>query len=185
MRLDNFRFEKKIIESWNNTIKSTAIVIHPKNTLELRKLIKFLKKNNKKYLIRTGSCSYDSKSINPNLETVVISLNLFNKVLNLNNKKRFVEVEAGALISDVIKKIKKKNVTLFSVPGGEKVSVGGAISANTIGKDSTAKVSSFGDTLISIEAISTDGKIRNISSREKLNKFVGAFGMEGIILKAN
>ena len=184
MRLDNFRFEKKIIESWNNTIKSKAIVVHPKNTLELRKLIKFLKKNNKKYLIRTGSCSYDSKSINPDLETVVISLKLLNKVLNLNNKKRFVEVEAGALISDVIKKIKKKNVTLFSVPGGEKVSVGGAISANTIGKDSTAKVSSFGDTLISIEAISTDGKIRNISSREKLNKFVGAFGMEGIILKA-
>ena len=70
------------------------------------------------------------------------------------------------------------------MPGGEKVSVGGAISANTIGKDSTSKVSSFGDTLISIEAISTDGKIRNISSREKLNKFVGAFGMVGIILKA-
>ena len=166
MRLDNFRFEKKLIRSWNNTIKSTAIVFHPKNTSELRKLIKYLKKNNKKYLIRTGSCSYDSKSINPDLETVVISLKLFNKVLNLNNKKRFVEVEAGALISDVIKKIKKKNVTLFSVPGGEKVSVGGAISANTIGKDSTAKVSSFGDTLISIEAISTDGKIQNISSRK-------------------
>ena len=100
--------KKKIIESWNNTIKSKAIVVHPKNTLELRKLIKFLKKNNKKYLIRTGSCSYDSKSINPDLETVVISLKLFNKVLSLNNKKRFVEVEAGALISDVIKKIKKK-----------------------------------------------------------------------------
>ena len=43
MRLDNFRFEKKIIESWNNTIKSKAMS-HPKNTLELRKLIKFLKK---------------------------------------------------------------------------------------------------------------------------------------------
>tara|TARA_B100000963_G_scaffold309462_1_gene285424 strand:- start:1427 stop:2758 length:1332 start_codon:yes stop_codon:yes gene_type:complete len=184
MKLDNFRFKKRTIESWNNTIKNSAIVVYPRNTMELRKLIKFLKENNKKYLIRTGSCSYDSKSINPDLDTIVISLSLFNKILSLNNKKRYVEVEAGALISDVIKKIKKKNVTLFSVPGGEKVSIGGAISANTIGKDSTSKVSSFGDAVTSLETISTDGKIQKISNKKKLSKFVGAFGMEGIILKA-
>ena len=93
MRLDNFRFEKKIIESWNNTIKSKAIVVHPKNTFELIKLIKFLKKNNKKYLIRTGSCSYDSKSINPDLETVANIIKAFNKVLNLNNKKGLLKLK--------------------------------------------------------------------------------------------
>lgn len=184
MNLGNFIFNKKKIKSWNNTFKNTAVVIYPKNISELKKLIKFLKKSKKKYLIRTGECSYDSKSINPDLDSIIISLTFFNKIISLNDKKKFIEVEAGALISDVVKKMKKKNVTLFSVPGGEKVSIGGAISANTIGKDSMPKFSSFGDMLISVDTISTDGKIKKISSRKKLNKFVGAFGLEGIILRA-
>ena len=74
MKLDNFRFKKRTIESWNNTIKNSAIVVYPRNTIELRKLIKFLKENNKKYLIRTGY-AYDSKSI-VRFRHIVISLSL-------------------------------------------------------------------------------------------------------------
>ena len=32
------------------------------------------------YLIRTGSCAYDSKSINPNNETYIVSLKKLNKI---------------------------------------------------------------------------------------------------------
>ena len=103
----------------------------------------------------------------------------------LDFKNKFIEVEAGALIEKIIKEIKKNHLTLFSVPGGDKVSIGGAISANTIGKDSTPGISSFGDALISLEILSNDGKIKKISKNKyNLNKYVGAFGNEGIILKA-
>ena len=99
---------KKKIKSWNNTLSSKAIIIYPKDIKELTKLIKFLKDNKKNYLIRTGSCSYDSKSINTNLDNIVISLKYINKISKINLKKRTIEVEAGALLSDVIKKIKKE-----------------------------------------------------------------------------
>ena len=123
--------KKESIKSWNNTIKKKAIVFYPKDILQLKKLINFCKKNKKNYLIRTGSCSYDSKSINPNLDTYVISLRSFNKILKINIKKKFINVQAGCLISEVIKEIKNKFVTLYSVPGGENISIGGAIQHRT------------------------------------------------------
>ena len=39
--------------------------------------------------------------------------------------------------SDRVKELKDKNYTIYSIPGGEFVSVGGAVSANVIGKDSS------------------------------------------------
>ena len=185
MKLENFESKKKIIRSWNNTIITKAIIIFPKNITELKKLIKELKKKNKNYLIRTGSCSYDSKSLNPNIETIVISLRYINKILKIDLKKNIINVETGALLADIIKKIKKKNITLFSVPGGNKISIGGAISANTIGKDSSASISSFGDALLSMDVLMNDGKIKTLrKNKVNFNKYVGAFGMQGIILNA-
>ena len=87
MQLINFDFRKKKIKSWNNTLSSKAIIIYPKDIKELTKISKFLKDNKKNYLIRTGSCSYDSKSINTNLDNIVISLKYINKISKINLKK--------------------------------------------------------------------------------------------------
>lgn len=185
MQLINFDFRKKKIKSWNNTLSSKAIIVYPKDIKELTKLIKFLKDNKKNYLIRTGSCSYDSKSINTNLDNIVISLKYINKISKINLKKRTIEVEAGALLSDVIKKIKKKNITLYSVPGGNNISIGGAISANVIGKDSSKTIASFGDAILSLYVIDENGLIKKIKKNKiTLNSYIGGFGMAGIILKA-
>ena len=66
-----------------------------------------------KYLIRTGSCSYDSKSINPDLETVVISLKLFNKVLNLTKEIYDVEKMSKIIIGSKWEGITSKDKTEF------------------------------------------------------------------------
>ena len=150
MNLQNFEFKKEIVKSWNNTLSNKAVIIYPKSIDQLTKLIKLLDKNKKKYLLRTGSCSYDSKSINPDIETFIISLKYINKILKIDLKNKTIDIESGALIADIVKKIKNKNLALYSVPGGNKISIGGAISANVIGKDSSASVASFGDALLGL-----------------------------------
>ena len=57
------------------------------------------------------------------------------------------------MICDLIKYLKTKKLTLYSVPGGEKISIGGAISANVIGKDSSKNVACFGDTIKYLEIV--------------------------------
>ena len=171
-----------LVNSWNNTYKKKAIIIYPSNLGNLKKLINKIKNEKKKFVIKTGQCSYDSKSINADDKTFVISLKKFNKIISINERKKFIIVQSGAMISNVINTLKHKNLTLYSVPGGEHISIGGAISANVIGKDSSKKISSFGDSVDTLKVLNKNGIIKKINKKsKKLNQYIGSFGMLGII----
>jgi len=185
MSLINIESEYKLIRSWNLTHSQKAHVVYPSNIKELKDIIKFSKKMGETFAIRTGQCSYDSKSIPSSENGMLISLKKFNKILKINEKKKIITVEAGAKLSDIIFFLKKKNLTLYSVPGGEHVSVGGAISANVIGKDSSKLFASFGDSIKYLKVISYNGTIKKLTNSSKeFYKYIGAFGMFGIILEA-
>ena len=86
--LKNFDIEVKKINSWNLTYSQKVTVIYPLNLKELKDLIKLLRKRKKNFTIRTGECSYDSKSISLNKNGIIISLKKFNKIIQVNKKKR-------------------------------------------------------------------------------------------------
>ena len=185
VNLKNFHTEKKKISSWNLTHVQKACIIYPENLNELKNIIKIFNKSNKTFSIRTGECSYDSKSMSSGSDRLIISLKKFNKIININKKKKLISVEAGAKLSDIIYFLKKNNLTLYSVPGGEHITIGGAIAANVIGKDSNKLYASFGDSIEYIKIISYDGKIKKINKSVKnFYKYIGSFGMFGIILEA-
>ena len=186
MRLiNNIEQKTSVINSWNNTIIKKAITLFPQNLKEIRIIFNKLKYEKKYFLIKTGACSYDSKSINNDQKSIVISLKKFNKINEVNKKNNYVKVEAGVMICDLIKYLKTKKLTLYSVPGGEKISIGGAISANVIGKDSSKNVACFGDTIKYLEILDESGKIKIITNNSgKLNKYIGAFGLSGLIIRA-
>jgi len=73
LELQNFDTEVKNINSWNLTYRQKAQIIYPANIKELQSIIKFCKKKAKTITIRTGKCSYDSKSIPPNENCIIIS----------------------------------------------------------------------------------------------------------------
>jgi len=175
------KHENKIISSWNNTHKNRALVYYPKNISEIQKLLKLIKKEKKYYIIKTGNCSYDSKSINYNSNTIVISLKKINKIIKVDKKKLIIQ--SGAIISELTNKLRRRKITLFSVPGGEKISIGGAISANVIGKDSSKVMASFGDAVIELSVITEQGKIKKINKAKDLSRYIGSFGLTGIILQ--
>ena len=185
MSLTKIESEYKLIRSWNLTYSQKAKILYPSNIKELKNIIKYLKKKRKTFAIRTGECSYDSKSILSNSNGVIISLRKFNKILKISKKSKIISVEAGAKISDIIYLLKKVNLTLHSVPGGEHVSVGGAISANVIGKDSTKLFASFGDSIKHLKIISHEGSVKELNNNSKeFYKYIGSFGMFGIIIEA-
>ena len=186
MSLANIESEYKLIQSWNLTYSQKIQILYPSSIKELKNIINFCKKKGKTFAIRTGECSYDSKSIALEKNGMIISLKKLNKIIRINKKDKLMLVESGAKISDLIYFLKKKNLTLYSVPGGEHISVGGAISANVIGKDSSKLFASFGDSIKSIKIISYNGNIKKLynNSKEFFN-YIGSFGMFGIILEAN
>ena len=184
MSLANIETEYKLIRSWNLTYHQKANIFYPSNIKQLKNIIISLRKKNKTFTIRTGECSYDSKSIPSDENCIIVSLKKLNKIIEVN-KKNILSVESGAKISDIIYFLKRKNLTLYSIPGGEHVSIGGAISANVIGKDSSKLFAAFGDSIKYLKIISYSGKIKELSNTSKdFYKYIGSFGMFGIILKA-
>ena len=74
---------------------------------------------------------------------------------------------------------------MFAIPGGEHITIGGAIAANVIGKDSSQNFGAFGDTIKSLNVMFHDGSIKNFEENSKNFKlFIGSFGFFGIILNA-
>jgi len=184
IELKNFNIEVKKISSWNLTYTQKANIIYPTDLKELKKILKILNKIKKKFSIRTGDCSYDSKSIPSSPNGLIISLKKFSKIININKKKKLVSVESGVKISDIVYLLKKKNLALYSVPGGEHITIGGAISANVIGKDSNPLFASFGDSIKYLKIISYKGKVKELKNSSKnFYKYIGSFGMFGIILE--
>ncbi len=182
----NFFTIENSIEPWNRTYYQNKVkFFYPKNLNELLKFKKFLISSNLKYSVKTGNCSYDSKSMPINEKSFIISLKNFNKVIKIDKFKNTVLVQSGIKISDLVKILKEKKYKIFCVPGGEKISLGGAISANAIGKDSNSYFGSFGDNVLSLKVLTENNKIINLSkSSKKLKNLIGGFGMNGLILEA-
>ena len=181
----DFHNNFKTIKSWNLTFSQKVQIIYPKNIEQLKNIILILKKEKKSFAIKTGKCSYDSKSISSDKSQIIVSLENFCKIKELNLENNYISVESGIKISKVIENIFSKNVSLYAVPGGEHITVGGAISGNVFGKDSSDSYSSFGDTVISLKIISYDGTIKDIGRKDKdFYNFIGSFGFFGIILEA-
>ena len=182
--MEEISFKNKIIHSWNNTYSCDAKIFYPNNLKEISLFFNFINNNEKKYIVRTGECSYDSKSIPVNNDTLVLSLQNFNKFLKLNKKRKIVCVQSGMRLLDLVNILKIKGYKLSSIPGGEKISVGGAIAANVIGKDSNAKFSSFGDNVNKLSILRNGNNIKKISrSNKEFLNYIGSFGMGGLILE--
>ena len=183
---NEFLIIENSIEPWNRTYyQNKAKFFYPKNLNELLNFRKFLKSSNSKYSVKTGNCSYDSKSMPTSQKSFVISLSNFNKVIKIDKLKHTVLAQTGIKISDLVKTLKKNKYKIFCVPGGEKISLGGAISANAIGKDSNSSYGSFGDNVLSLKVLTENNKIINLSkSSKKFKNLIGGFGMNGLILEA-
>ncbi len=181
--LNTIHSEFKLVKSWNLTYKKKSIIYYPKNEKELKYILYFLKKNKKTFSIKTGLCSYDGKSISLEKSNIIISLKNFNKLININKKNQIIRVQAGAKIFDILLQLKKNNLTMYSVPGGENITVGGAISANVIGKDSSKSFSAFGDSVKNLKIMTHNGSIKKLKFNSRDHKlFIGSFGFFGIIL---
>ena len=109
----------------------------------------------------------------------------FTQLCSKCGKKNTVNIQAGTKITDLLFDLKKENLSIFSVPGGVHITVGGAISANAIGKDSSKNFASFGDSVKSLKVMMHSGIIKNFKSNSKnFRQFIGSFGFFGIILSA-
>ena len=170
--------------SWNLTEEATKRIFYPKNTNDIKKILKKIYSEKEKFLIKTGNCGHGDKTVLSNGK-YVISLKNLNKIKKFNKRKKTIDLESGCYLFSVVKYLEKKSFKILNVPGGKTVSVGGAIAGNVHGRPQMQKYSVFGDNIIFLKVLDENGVIKKISRKNKLFfDIVGGLGTNGVIIEA-
>lgn len=182
--IKNIERKNSFYRSYNHTVSARKTIYFPKNIQELKKIISLLKLKQGKVLIKTGNCGHGDKT-KLSSSDYVISLSKINKIKKIDKKNNTVDIEAGANLLKIFKFLEKKKYKIFNVPGGNTVSLGGAIAGNVHGRPSAPGYSVFGDNIVSLKILNESGKVIQLKrSNDLFYKVVGGLSLFGIIIEA-
>ena len=141
--------------TYNLTYSSNAKFYYPKNYHEIKKILTFLKKTKQKALIKSGKCGYGDKTNLQRCKTIISLINL-DKIIKFQREKKIIKVQAGIYLYELLFFLQKKGYAIYNIPGGKKVSLGGAIAGNVHGRPANENYATFGDNIISLKVMLED-----------------------------
>lgn len=142
-----------LVDASNFKGQCEAVYI-PENINELIKIIKYLYQSNTKFTISGAGTGLTGGRVP--LYGVVISTEKLNKIIEINLEQKYVIVEPGVLLSDLIDKLNSIKCFYPPDPTEKNCSVGGTIANNASG----AKSFKYGPTrnfIIELDIILPDG----------------------------
>jgi decaprenylphospho-beta-D-ribofuranose 2-oxidase len=175
------KFYKYLNFNYTNYTKSNCIISYPKNINQIIEIINFAKKNKKKILPIGSGLSWFDTIFNTN--NIIVDLSYLKKIFIFNKSKGELLVSSGHKIKEIIYKINRHGWSLYSIPGGGEVSLGGCIGNDVHGKDSF-KCGNFSQNIIEMEVILPNKKKIKCSPKRNQHIFksvCGGLGLIGII----
>ncbi len=175
-------------------IGSTPLLLMPRSTEDIQKIIKLANETSTKIAIQGGNTGLVGGST-PSLEgrdEVLLSLKKMNKILDVDTNDFSMTVEAGALLQDVQDAADKIGRYFpLSLASEGSCTIGGNISTNA-GGIHVIRYGTMRDLTMGIEAVMPDGRLwQGLSSLRKDNTgfdinnlLIGAEGALGIVTKA-
>jgi decaprenylphospho-beta-D-ribofuranose 2-oxidase len=135
-------------------------------------------------IARGGGYAYSAASFGAN--SCAIEMTAFDRMLNFDQAKSTLEVEAGARVIDVCKWAIHHGLQVPVIPGYPLVTIGGCIAADVHGKNPW-RDGTFTDWVRAVTIFHPDKGYVNVSSDNDPALFAmtcGGFGLTGVIVKA-
>src|ERR1700731_530189 len=118
---------------------------------------------------------------------LVIDISGLNRIRSINSDDGLVDMDAGVNLAQLMRAALPLGLWVPVLPGTRQVTVGGAIACDIHGKNHHS-AGSFGDHIRSIELLTADGDVRQLTpdgpESELFWATVGGNGLTGIILRA-
>ena len=172
------KLHKYLNTNYTNFSESECDIYYPKNNGDIIRLINFAKKNKKKILpIGSGLSWFDTIF---NTDNILIDLKKIKKKFEFNKHKGELSISAGYKIHEIIPKLNKYGWSLYSIPGGDDVSIGGCVGNDVHDKDSY-KYGNFSQNIIELKIVLPNKKIVKCSSKKNKDIFLSACGGLGLI----
>ena len=120
------------------------------------------------------------------LQKKILATNKFNSLKKFNPITGILTCESGILLDDILSVFVPKGWFLPVSPGTKFISIGGAIASDIHGKNHH-RDGSFGNYIIEMDVMCSDGSLITCSRSENIDFFnltIGGMGLTGLILNA-
>ena len=156
-------------------------VSQPENIHDIQKMFSYSRAN-KLSIIPRGAATYGMGGIAPLRRSIMVDLTHLNRIIDLDEKKKTICIEAGLRWWDLKSFLKKHSLDLYTYPTSLFSTVGGWLSTGGYGINSF-KYGHISNLVRSIEIV-TPYKIKKIDHKDREFKyFIGTEGQMGIISK--
>ena len=166
------------IQSWAKEYGGDYKLYYPKNVEDIKLII-----SKKANIIPAGSFrSYGDSAINNS----IIKSKFLNKIINFDEKKGILRVQAGSRLKDIINFIVPKGWFLNVTPGTKYATIGGCIASDVHGKEHH-KYGCFSESLTKIKLLINKNEIIEFDKKSNSDLFYatcGGMGLTGFIVEA-
>jgi len=170
------------VNSLVGSIRTRSLVARPTNVEECRQALIYCRDHDLQICPRGAGRSYGDQALHDG--QVLLDVKAMNRILDFNEEKKQITVEAGTRLIDIYEQVHYRLLTLPSSPTESHSSVSGAICANVNGKDGW-KHGSFYKQVVRLSLLTADGEILEIDPEHELfNAVVSGIGLLGIVLDA-
>jgi FAD/FMN-containing dehydrogenase len=181
-----------VVNDIHSQLNTTRVdrVVTPKSVAEIQAIVRQAKKERKSVSISGGRHAMGGQQFGKG--TIHLDMSAFNRVVHFDRERGLIEVEAGiqwpALV-DYLLEAQKDQWPQWGIiqkqTGADRLSIGGALSANIHGRG--LKLKPFVSNVESFTLVDANGKLRKCSRTENPELFrlvIGGYGLFGVITTA-
>jgi glycolate oxidase len=166
------------------------VLIKPGSAIEIARIMKTCGQLGIPVTPRGGGSGVTGGAL-PVYGGVVLSMERFNRILEINELDGYVVAETGVVTADLVKEVTQHNMYLPVVPSSSAFSMVGGNVAENAGSISSCKYGSTGNYVLNLEVVLPTGEIiwtganvtKNSTGFNLTRLFVGSEGVLGIITK--
>jgi FAD/FMN-containing dehydrogenase len=190
----DIELNKKHSSDWRGRFTNISLgVVFPNSTFQVSKIVKFANKHNISLIPQGGNTGLvGGTSPSKNKMEIILSLEKMNKIFEIDDENRSIELQAGVIIENASSILENKDfifpLNMSSIGSSQ---VGGAIATNAGGMN-VIKYGSIRNNILAVEVVLANGEILSLGSNlikdntgyNLKDIFCGSEGTLGIITKA-
>jgi len=180
--------KKKHISTWSYSKKVFSEIAYPTNINDLKEAFVYAQENNLKVIPMGEGNSYGDIFINN--DGLIVSNEKLNKIINFDQEKKIIKIEAGTKLSDLNLFALKKKLKISSLPSHLHISAAGAVSNNVHGQDTghykeeLDENGYFNDQVIGLKYMDASLNVKYLNrekNKDEFKNFISSLGLLGFI----
>jgi FAD/FMN-containing dehydrogenase len=180
---------ESIVNDIHSQLNATAVhrIVHPESISDIQDAVKAARAENRAVSIAGGRHAMGGQQFGAG--TVMLDMTRMKRIVDFNWTAGLVEVEAGAQWPDLVAdlaSLQQGSLVQWGIAqkqtGADRLSIGGALSANIHGRGLTRKP--IIDDVVSFKLVDANGELLTCSREENPDRFrlaIGGYGLFGVI----